>query len=366
MPILPPKKNIGVVVRDMALGRTIISISVGLVILTGCSVSEPEAKPKSTDPVPAAVTTVQPASENELIVAAGTVRLRRETSLGFTTGGKIASVRFEEGDRVKRGAVLASLDNSTVASDLSVARAERDRAEAEYGRIEKLFKDGWVTKARLEQAEAAMRVARARIQSTEFASRTADIRSPGNGIILTRNIDAGQIVAAGTTALVLGEIDKGFVLRVPMTDADAARIRVGMPAKVLVSSISDLPIDAVVSEKDGRADERTGTFEVSFLLPGNDRLRSGQLGKVEIEVSRGSSATFVIPANAIFGIRTGEGLVFVVDDKNRVKQRNVDIGKLTDKNLEILGGLKEGEIIVTRGVEKLRDGDVIKPIRTAK
>ena len=56
----------------------------------------------------------------------------------------------------------------------------------------------------------------------------------------------------------------------------------------------------------------------------------------------------------------------MVDDKNRVKQRNVDIGKLTDKNLEILGGLKEGEIIVTRGVEKLRDGDVIKPIRTAK
>lgn len=352
--------------RDMTLGRTIISILVGLVFLTGCSVSEPEAKPDSTEPIPAAVTTVQPAGENETIVAAGTVRLRRETSLGFTTGGQVASVRFEEGDRVKRGAVLAALDNSTVAADLSTARAERDRAEAEYGRIQKLFKDGWVTKARLEQSEAATRAARARIQSTEFASRTAYIRAPGNGIILTRNIDAGQIVAAGTTALVLGEIDKGFVLRVPMADSDAARIRVGMPAKVMVSAISDTPIEAVVSERDGRADERTGTFEVSFLLPGSDRLRSGQLGKVEVEVSRESSATFVVPANAIFGVRTGEGLVFVVDAKNRVKQRNVDIGKLTDKNLEILAGLKEGEVIVTRGVEKLRDGNLIKPIRTAQ
>lgn len=354
------------VVRNMALGRTIISIFIGLVSLTGCSLSEEAEKPQSNGPIPAAVTTVQPASENELIVAAGTVRLRRETSLGFTTAGKVASVRFEEGDRVKRGAVLAALDNSNVAADLGAARAERDRAESEFGRIETLFKDGWVTKARLEQSEAAARAARARIQSTEFASRTSSIVAPGNGIILARNIDAGQIVAAGTPALVLGEIDKGFVLRVPMTDADAARVRVGMPAKVLISAISDLPIDAVVSEKDARADERTGTFEVSFLLPGNDRLRSGQLGKVEVEVSRASSETFAIPANAIFGVRTGEGLVFVVDAKNRVKQRNVSIGKLTDKNLEVLSGLVEGDVIVTRGVEKLRDGDLIKPIRAAK
>jgi len=87
---------------------------------------------------------------------------------------------------------------------------------------------------------------------------------------------------------------------------------------------------------------------------------------VEVQVSRETEATFAIPANAIFGVRTGEGLVFVVDDKNRVKQRNVQIGKLTDKYLEILSGLTEGEVIVTRGVEKLRDGDLIKPIRAAQ
>ncbi|MEH6826615.1 efflux RND transporter periplasmic adaptor subunit [Parasphingorhabdus sp.] len=352
--------------RDMTLGRTIISILVGLVFLTGCSVSEPAEKPKSTDPVPAAVTTVQPASDSETLNAAGTVRLRRETSLGFTTGGKVASVRYEEGDRVKRGAILAALDNSTVAADLSAARAERDRAEAEFDRIEKLFKDGWVTKSRLEQADATARAARARIEATEFASRTSYIRAPSNGIVLSRNIDAGQIVTAGMTALILGEIDKGFVLRVPMPDSDAARISVGMPAKVMLSAVSKTPLDAVVSEKDGRADERTGTFEVSFSLPASERLRSGQLGMVEVQVSRETAATFAIPANAIFGVRTDEGLVFVVDAKNRVKQRNVQIGKLTDKSLEILAGLKEGEVIVTRGVEKLRDGDLIKPIRTAQ
>lgn len=352
--------------RDMTLGRTIISILTGLVLLTGCSPSEPKSKPSSDAPIPAAVTVVQPAGESETLTAAGTVRLRRETALGFTTSGKVASVRYEEGDRVKRGALLAALDSSTVAADLNAARAERDRAEAEYARVVKLYEDGWVTKSRLEQAEAAARAARSQVESAGFANRTALIHAPSNGILLTRNIDAGQIVAAGEPALVLGEIDKGFVLRVPMTDAAASRLRTGMPATVRIGGPNADPIRAVVSEKDGRADQRTGTFEVNFRLPASDRLRSGQLGSVEVDVPRNSPDSFAVPANAIFGIRAGEGLVYVVDDKNRVKQRNVQIGKLNDKNLEILGGLSAGELIVTRGIEKLRDGDVIKPIRVAK
>ena len=350
----------------MTLGRTMISILTGLVFLTGCSASEPKSKPSSNDPIPAAVAVVQPVGDKEMLTAAGTVRLRRETALGFTTSGQVASVRYEEGDRVKRGALLAALDSSTVAADLNAARAERDRAEAEYARMEKLYKDGWVTKSRLEQAEAAARAARSRVESAGFASRTSLIHAPSDGILLTRNIDAGQIVAAGETALVLGETDKGFVLRVPMTDSDASRLRVGMPAVVRIGGSGADPMRAVVSEKDGRADQRTGTFEVSFRLPGSDRLRSGQLGSVEVEVSRNAPDSFAVPANAIFGIRAGEGLVYVVDGKNRVKQRNVQIGKLNDKSLEILAGLSEGEVIVTRGIEKLRDGDLIKPIRVAR
>ncbi|MEP3189849.1 MAG: efflux RND transporter periplasmic adaptor subunit [Parasphingorhabdus sp.] len=335
-------------------------------LLFGCSGTEAEEKPKDRDPVPAATIVVHSAGQNEIITTAGTVRLRRETELGFTTSGQVASVRYEEGDRVKRGATLAALDNSTVSADLESAQAELDRAEAEFGRIKSLYADGWVTKARLEQAEAAMRAAKAQVNASGFASRTAHIHAPSNGIILSRNIDAGQIVTAGTTAIILGETDKGFVLKVPFADADASRVRVGMRAKVTISAISDSAIEAVVSEKDGRADERTGTFEVSFLLPANGRLRSGQLGTVDIEVTRDNDGAIAIPASAIFGVRSGEGLVFVVDKDKKVKTRNVIIGELNDDSLEISSGLAEGDVVVIRGTEKLQNGDVIKPISTTK
>ena len=347
----------------MTFGRTKILIAAGFLTLSACTPSEPDQKAKSSEPIPAAVFVVQPASDNEVVRSAGTVRLRRETALGFTTAGQVASVRYEEGERVKRGAVLAALDASTVSADLSAARAELDRAEADYARIQQLFKDGWVTKSRVEQSEAAARSARASVDSAGFASRTSHIHAPSNGIILTRNIDAGQIVSAGTVALGLGETDKGFVLRVPMTDSEASRVRVGMRANVTISAVSDSAMEAVVSEKDGRADAQTGTFEVSFLLPTNSRLRSGQLGSVEMELSRDANGTVAVPATALFGIRSGEGLVFVMDDKKRVKHRNVVIGELSDDNIEILSGLSEGEVIVSRGVEKLRNGDAVKPVR---
>lgn len=349
----------------VGFGRQYLVILASLSLLA-CTATEPEEAPKNKDPIPAAVAVAQPASDTETLTLPGTIRLRRETVLGFTTSGKVASVRYEEGDQVKRGAVLAALDTSTVSADLEAANAEQDRAEAQYGRINSLYKDGWVTKAQLEQSEAAMRAARANVKASRFASNTSHIHAPSGGIILTRNIDAGQIVSAGQTALVLGETGKGFVLRVPMTDADASRVRTGMRAMVRIDAIQKEPIEAVVSEKDGRADARTGSFEVSFLLPSNGRLRSGQLGTVEVQVPRASSGALTIPSTAIFGIRSGEGLVFTVDDKNKVTQKAVVLGPLTDDSIEIASGLNEGETIVSRGVEDLREGDTIKPMRASK
>ena len=339
-------------------------ILAGTFLLASCGNSDADAPKKIRSDVPAATAIVQPASQNEIITAAGTVRLRRETALGFTTSGKVASVRFDEGDRVKGGALIAALDTRTVSADLETARAERDRAEAEYNRIQSLYSEGWVTRARLEQSEAALRAARARVDASGFASSTAQIIAPSGGIILARNIDVGQIVSAGTTALILGETSKGFVLRVPLSDADASRLSIGKRALVKISAISAEPIEASVIEKDGRADERTGTFNIDFLLPSNDRLRSGQLGIIEIELPRIADGAIAIPATAIFGVRAGEGLVYVMDDKRRVKQRGVVIGRMTDAGLEISTGLVAGEIVVIRGIEKLREGDRISPVRS--
>jgi len=337
-----------------------------LALLAACGDEKAVTKTAADEIHPVRVVTVQQENLQRTINAVGTVRYRRETPLGFTTAGKVATVRFEEGDYVKRGALLAALDTTSVGADVSVATAERNRARAEFDRMRSLYADGWVTKARYEAAEAAVTSADARVRQASFASGTAQLYAPSSGVVLTLNVQPGQIIAAGTPALILGEGDEGFVFRVPIVDRDASKLRVGMAAEISIESLDGSPITATISEIDGRANEATGAFSVQFRLANRPQLRSGQIGTATIRLpAADSGSTLQIPASALFGVRTGEGLVYVVDAKSRVETRNVAIERVTDEFVIVSGGLKPGDIIVTSGLEKLRTGSKVRAIKAA-
>lgn len=354
-------------------GESVLPISarfpVGLISLfffAGCGEEKAATRTAVDEIFPVEVIAVQQQSLRRTLNAVGTVRYRRETPLGFTTSGKVASVRFDEGDYVQRGVLLAALDATSTGADLSAASAERDRARSELERIRSLYADGWVTKARFETAEATYKLGDARLRQAGFASGTAQLYAPSSGVILARNVEPGQIVSAGTAALVLGQGDEGFVFRVPIIDLDASQLRVGMAADIDIRSLEGAPITATISEIDGRANEATGAFTVQFRLAGRPRLRSGQIGRASIMLPAANNGSLQIPASALFGVRTGEGLVYVVGDQNRVETRNVVIERVTDGFVIVTGGIKPGDRIVTSGTEKLRSGSRVRPVTTAK
>ena len=344
--------------------KVVMAAMLPLLALAACNEKRQEtAKPAAQETVPVKVITVQLSSLRRTINAVGTVRHRRETPLGFTTAGKVASVRYDVGDFVKRGALIAALDSTNVGADLNVARAEQHRADADFSRIAALFKDGWVTKARYETAEATAKAAAARVSQARFASGTSRLYAPSSGVILSRSVQSDQIVSPGTTVVVLGQDNEGFVFRVPVVDSDASKLRVGMPALIKIGSSSKDPIQATISEIDGRANEATGAFTIQFRLSGGG-IRSGQIGSAAIELPAAEDGSLQIPASALFGVRTGEGLVYVVDPKtNRVKTRNVSIGRLTDGFVIVTGGIGPGDMIVVSGSEKLRNGTKVRPVR---
>ncbi len=349
---------------SVGTSRSIVAALMLAPLLHGCG-GDTAAKPAAVDEVfPVQVLSVQPANLQQRISVVGTVRYRRETPLGFTTAGKVATVRFEEGDYVRRGALLAALDTTTVGADLNVAEAERARAQADFERIKQLYADGWITKARFEAAEAASKSAGARVAQAGFARGTAQLYAPSGGVVLARNVQPGQVVAAGTPALILGEADAGFVFRAPVIDRNAAKLRVGMPAQITLSALGGKAVTATISEIDGRANQATGAFSVQFSLPASAGLKSGQIGTADIALPADSDGSLQIPASALFGIRSDEGLVYVVDPKsNRVETRNVGIDRLTDGFVIVSGGLQPGDMLVVKGGEKLRTGARVRPIR---
>lgn len=336
-----------------------------LLLTSGCQqAKKAEAPVRNEEVFPVRVIAVQPASLQRNISAIGTLRYRRETPLGFTTAGKVSKINFEEGDYVRRGALLAALDTTIVGADLSVANAQRDQAQSEFDRIRSLYADGWVTKARYEAAETALKAAGARVKQAGFTSGTAQLFAPSNGVVLSRNVEPGQVVGVGAPALILGQDDQGFVFRAPIIDKDASKLRVGMPAEITLESLSKTPFAATVSEIDGRANDATGAFIVQFRLSSRSGMRSGQIGKASVALPAAEDGTLQIPATALFGVRSGEALVFVVDAKtNRVETRNVVIERLADEFVLVTGGLLAGDVIVVSGGEKLRTGARVDPVR---
>lgn len=333
-------------------------------LLSGCGDQDADKAATSEEIFPVQVMNVQPGNMVQTISVVGTVRYRRETPLGFTTPGKVATVRFEEGDFVKQGALLAALDTTSVGADLSVAEAERSRAQAEFERIRQLYAEGWITKARYEAAEAAAKAASARVAQAGFARGTAQLYAPSNGVVLTRNVQPGQVIAAGTPALILGEGDDGFVFRAPVIDRNASKLRVGMAAEINLPALGPAPVIATISEIDGRANQATGAFTVQFSLPTSAQLKSGQIGTASIKLPAAENGSLQIPASAIFGVRANEGLVYIVDAKTeRVETRNVAIERITDGAVIITGGLKQGDLLVTSGAEKLRTGAKVRMTR---
>lgn len=332
--------------------------------LASCSndAAVPE-KPKD-QPVAVRVAQVQRGDAATTVKTAGTVAWREETALSFTTAGRIARIYVNEGDRVRKGQLLAQLDTTPVTAALDVARAEQVRAQAEFRRLEPLMAKGWVTRPRYEAAQAAADAADAAVRARRFSLDTARIVASSDGVVLSRSAEPGQVIDDGMPVLVLGKGASGFVLRAPLNDREAVRIGQGAAATVVLEALEGRPLTGTVLEIGGRADRATGTFQVEIALPADARLRSGQIGRADIASATadpGRAAPTLVPPLALFGARAGDAFVYVVDAQNTVRARKVQVGETTDSGAAILAGLAPGDWVAVSALDQLRDGAVIRP-----
>lgn len=333
--------------------------------LAACG-SDPAAAPQKEAPLRVSTAKVGQQDALPMIEAAGTAALRKEIPLGFTSPGRIARILVQEGDAVRRGQLLATLDTTTVGASFAGAAAEQTRARAELERFRTLYAQGWVTKARLEAAVAAARSADANVAARRFTLDTARIVAPASGVILARGAEPGQNADVGTPVVTLGDASSGFVLRTLLADRDAVRLRPGIGAEVRFAAMPGAVFAGRVVEVGGRSDRASGAFVAEIALPPDPRLRSGLVGSARIAApAAGGSTLMVIPPTALFSVRAEEGFVYVVGKDRKVRVRKVALGPLRNGGSEVLSGLAIGETIVTSSLDRLREGMAIDPASPA-
>lgn len=334
--------------------------------LAGCYAAPPPPAAAPTADVTIALATVAPADGVGSLSLTGTVRLKRETQLAFSTSGRIATIGVLEGQRVGVGQPLAALDPTGLNAATASARAEAARADADRARMQSLLAKGWVTRTRMEAADAAAAAARSRVTQTGFDARLGRLVAPAAGVVLRRSAEPGQMVAAGTPIVTIGELGSGYVLRLAVSDVDLARLRLGQRAEVLLPALSPTPMAATVGEIAARGDDRTGTFQVELRLADRPGLRSGLIGTASLGSAAAVAGPVAVPASAVVGARADEGLVYVYRPASgTVVSRVVQLGAVGDRSVTVTGGLAPGEQVARTGVDRLRDGMKVRLAQAA-
>ena len=351
----------------LLVGASLAFLAIALV---GCNDRVAE---KAAPSRPVLVATVHYEAESPERSFVGTIKPRIETDMGFRVPGKVAKRLVEVGQTVDIGQPLATLDEIDLKLQAEQAEAELRaatgvlaQAAAAETRARDLRAKGWATDAQMDQARAAADEARARLNraqrsveltnnSLSYATLVADTR----GVVTATLIDAGQVVAAGQTAVRVARFaEKEAVVAIPETLLGRAKEGT---ATVTLWSEPDRKYAAKLREVAPSADPATRTYLAKFSLPdAGDNVSLGMTATLTL-ADPATQRVARLPLSALFS-EGGDPSFYVVDEKGEVALKPVAVKSYESNDVVIAGGVDEGAKVVALGVQKLDPAQKVRVV----
>lgn len=290
------------------------------------------------------------------IHSAGILMSEDELKLSFKTGGIIASVRVREGDKVKKGDVLAVLNLSEINAQVSLARTAYDKAMRDYGRANNLYTDSVATLEQLQNALSALSAARSNLEIARFNLRHSEITAPSDGIILKQIARASELVSPGYPIFLFGSSGKSWKVKCTLSDRDLVKVNRGDSASIAFDAWPGIKFQAVVDQIGEIANPSTGTYDVEMLLEDQGyRLASGFIAGVDI-FPAGRSEAIIVPVQSVIEPNGQTGYIYLLTDSSTVRKTKIEILTITDDGFGIGGDLVLPVKVVTEGAAYLRNG----------
>ncbi|MCD6080823.1 MAG: efflux RND transporter periplasmic adaptor subunit [Candidatus Omnitrophica bacterium] len=333
--------------------------------------------PKTQEEVPVKVYKLAPVDFTDELPAVGTVKSVPALELKFETNGVIQTLNVKEGDKVRKGDTLATLNPRDVKLEIEWAQAKLDSARAEYNAalkryqvVKKLYEVGAIIKDRLDQAQAEVDVAKAKIEIAhrELALSKAKMKklqllAPQDGIIGKKEKDVGEFVTPNDVVLTLLDPQNTYV-EVGIIEKDVYKIKTGQRVKVKVDTYPTRIFFGYVENIFPEIDERTRTMNVRIrvLDPGR-LLKPGMFARADIGVFSKRNA-LVVPSISV-AIQRGAYYAGVVEE-NKVVYKKVSVEYITTDYAVIKKGLLPGDLVITEtpGMKRLNPGTGVKIIET--
>lgn len=354
--------------RAVRLLRPVLVVAFASLVIA----CQQETDKTASAPRPVRGVTIEPRESTVPVTLTGRIEAEDEVAFGFRIAGRIAGNDLKLGDRVEPGQVLARLDSQneqnalrTAQANFAAAQAQLTQARNNFERLDELLRDGWTTRANHDRAQQALQTAQAQVDSAEAQLDAAhdqvgftEMKADAPGVVTAVGPRAGEVVRPGQMIVTLARRDG----RDAVFDLPARIIRSTPPDTQITVNLTDDPTvtaNGRIRQVAPQADPVTRTFEVKVGLtdpPPAMRLGATVTGRMETE----SRSVIEIPASSLTRFNRQPAVWIVNPSTQTVSPRNIDVLHFEPTKVAVSGGLDEGEIVVTAGVQALHPGQKVR------
>jgi membrane fusion protein (multidrug efflux system) len=347
----PSSRMIGIAVVALVLVGGVVWWA-----MSGTTGAATTGKGKGPVGVPIETVVAKPMKTTSDIPAVGSLRSDEHVQIAPEIAGRIAEIRFQEGEPVKQGEVLVLLDDALTRAEVAEAEARLYLAKANFERAETLTKSRNIAERAYDEARANFETARAAHELAQVRLSKHTIRAPFNGIVGFRALSAGAFISIGATLVNLEKIDV-LKLDFKIPEIFLSDVRVGQKVDVTVDALPKRTFQAEIYAIDPLVDVNGRALQIRARLSNPELvLRPGLFARISIR-GRTEREVVMVPESAIVP-RAGEFLIFRVEDGKAVESK-VGLGNRRSGMVEVTSGLMDGATVVTAGHQRLKNGAAV-------
>lgn len=330
-----------------------IALALTAVMLSACNAENNKGQ-AADEAVRVEVTQVKTATADRTSRYSGTVEEESGTLLSFAVGGTVSRVLVDEGDRVGKGQLIATLDTEQLTHNHASAQAALAQAEDAYRRMEELHGKGSLPEIKWVEAQTALQRAHASEQMARKQLADCRLYAPFSGVISKKFAEKGQNVGAGTQIAKLVAVGR-MKVKISVPESEIAQISIGQKADVTIEALGGASMQATVTEKGVAADPLSRSYDVKLSLPKADRkLLPGMVADVALRGGNASMAC-ILPAHIVQIDENNNEFVWLAVGGKAVK-RIVTVGGFTADGVTVTSGLADGDMVITAGTQKVSEG----------
>ena len=273
--------------------------------------------------------------------------------------GVIENINFEEGDEITKDRRLIDISTKELQLKLKIAIADSNLANINIKRDEKLASSNLISSSQLDQTRTRAESARLNKELARISLKKSLIFSPLTGTVKTRHVKVGEFVRKGDKLVEILDLSR-VIVKVNIPELEILEIKIGQKVEVALYIMEEIIFSGEVKNIGLEADSNNRTFPVEIHVSNSERmLRPGMLARATFTKSI-DDEQIVIPRHTI--LEKERGRVVYVFDKGKVFQRDIQVGLSQQDQVQVLQGLKKGELIVIEGHNKLSDAEEVNVV----